>query len=566
VISPRGDRVAFTRDRQIWVAPLDGSSPAKRLFFARGQSGSPVWSPDGSKLAFVSSRGEHSYIGVFTSDSAPIRYLAPSTSRDRMPRWSPDGSRIAFVRLPGMGGAPRTILERHPNPFAIWVADVETGAGRLVWRSPATLRGSLPTSHGGVNLNWGAGDRIVFLADLDGWPHLYSLPAAGGEPLLLTPGRGMAEYIRLSPDRRTLVFAANMGKGPGDIDRRHIYRVSVDRADVRELTPGEGLEWTPVVTGDGKSIAFIAATAQRPPLPAVMPFAGGSPRLLAEERIPADFPAAKLVVPRTVVYKASDGTEVHGQLFERPGGGRKPAVIYVHGGPQRQMLTGWHYSGYYSNAYAVNQYLANHGYVVLSVNYRLGIGYGREFHHPPRTGAWGAEEYLDVKAGGEYLRSLPSVDPARIGIWGGSYGGFLTAMALARDSDLFAAGVDLHGVHDWTTDLGRRLSGLEGRYEKADYKEAVDVAWRSSPVSSVSTWRSPVLLIHGDDDRNVRFSQTVDLARRLDTQGVRYEELVLPDETHGFLRHSSWLTVNKATVSFFDRVLGTGRGGVTGAR
>jgi dipeptidyl aminopeptidase/acylaminoacyl peptidase len=340
----------------------------------------------------------------------------------------------------------------------------------------------------------------------------------------------------------------------------------VDRADAKELTPGEGVEWTPVVTGDGKSIAFIGADARRPPLPAVIPFAGGAPRLLAQERIPADFPAAKLVVPRTVVFKAADGTEVHGQLFERLGGGRKPAVIFVHGGPQRQMLAGWHYSGYYSNAYAVNQYLANHGYVVLSVNYRLGIGYGKEFHHPPRTGAWGASEYLDVKAGGEYLRSLPSVDPARIGLWGGSYGGFLTAMALARDSDLFAAGVDLHGVHDWTTDLGRRLSDFEGRYEKADYTEAVDVAWRSSPVASVATWKSPVLLIHGDDDRNVRFSQTVDLVRRLDAQGVRYEELVLPDEIHGFLRYASWLTVDKATVAFFDRELGTARGGTTGAR
>src|SRR5690606_13464870 len=106
------------------------------------------------------------------------------------------------------------------------------------------------------------------------------------------------------------------------------------------------------------------------------------------------------------------------------------------------------------------------------------------------------------------------------------------ALALGRDSDLFAAGVDLHGVHDFTTDIGRRFSGLLDRYEKADAAEAMDVAWKSSPVSSISTWKSPVLLIQGDDDRNVRFGQTVDLARRLDAAGVPYEEMVLPDEIH----------------------------------
>src|SRR5918999_222104 len=107
----------------------------------------------------------------------------------------------------------------------------------------------------------------------------------------------------------------------------------------------------------------------------------------------------------------------------------------------RQMLLGWHYSDYYANAYAMNQYLASRGYIVLAINYRLGIGYGYEFHRPRNAGAQGASEYLDVKAAGEYLRSLPNVDPRRIGIYGGSYGGFLTALAIARDSDLFAAGV-----------------------------------------------------------------------------------------------------------------------------
>ena len=128
--------------------------------------------------------------------------------------------------------------------------------------------------------------------------------------------------------------------------------------------------------------------------------------MLGEERLPPDFPAAALVTPRAVSFRSEDGVLVHGQLFESAGAAaKKPAVVYVHGGPPRQMLLGWHYSDYYSNAYALNQYLASRGFVVLSVNYRLGIGFGYDFHRPRRAGAQGASEYLDVKAAGLYLRT-----------------------------------------------------------------------------------------------------------------------------------------------------------------
>ena len=582
VISPKSDTVVFLKDRGIWVVPVDGSAPAKRMFFARGESDSPEWSPDGSRLAFVSNRGDHSFIGVYTNDSTPISYLAPTTSRDSSPRWSPDGKRIVLVRRPGTGGVPEPVLGLRPQAWSIWTADATTGEARLLWKSPFTLRGSPPNTHGGTNLHWAAAGRIVFLSYLDGWPHLYSIGENGGEPLLLTPGNYMAEYISLSPDRQWLFFAGNAGKDADDIDRRHVVRVAVDKASPEVITPGRGLEWTPFITGDGKHVAFIGATAQRPPLPMVMPTKGGSPRALGEDRIPTDFPTANLVVPRKVVFKTPDGLEVHGQLFEplgtstsglsfgvrRPGGAlahhtppqppgslqtKRPAIVFVHGGPPRQMLLGWHYSDYYSNAYAMNQYLASRGFIVLSVNYRLGIGYGHDFHRPPDAGAQGASEYIDVKAAGEYLRSLPQVDAKRIGVYGGSYGGYLTALALARDSELFAAGVDIHGVHNWTAERAQSL--LENRYEKpADTQQALDIAWQSSPVSSVGTWKSPVLLIHGDDDRNVRFSQTTDLVRRLEKAGVAYEELVIPDDTHHFMRHANSVKVNSAVAAFFERV------------
>lgn len=560
VVSPRSDRVAFERDRQIWMAPVDGSAPARKLFTARGTNADPRWSPDGARLAFVSSRGTHSLVGVFTDERTPIAWMAPTTSRDGSPRWSRDGTRIAFVRRPGTGGAPQPVLERHHQPWGIWVAEVATGEAKRLWQAPETLRGSIPTTHGATNLHWADG-RIVFLSYEDGWPHLYAIDETGGTPRQLTRGGFMNEHASLSPDGRALFSAANTGDDPNDIDRRHVLRVAVDGSGAQVVTPGTGLEWSPVVTGDGQWLAYVAATAQRPPLPHVRPVAGGEARAIGADRVPPDFPSAQLVTPTPVTYRAPDGVVVHAQLFAREGGpSRKPAIVYVHGGPPRQMLLGWHYSDYYANAYAMNQHLASRGFVVLSINYRLGIGYGYEFHQPAGAGSAGAAEYQDVKAAGEYLRTLPQVDPARIGIYGGSYGGYLTALALARDSSLFAAGVDIHGVHNFASpEAGARASLLEllnapsTRLEPNDRERALKVAWESSPASSVATWRSPVLLIHADDDRNVRFAQTVDLVRRLSQRKVPYEEIVIPDDTHHWMRHANQLRVSAATAGFFER-------------
>jgi dipeptidyl aminopeptidase/acylaminoacyl peptidase len=151
-------------------------------------------------------------------------------------------------------------------------------------------------------------------------------------------------------------------------------------------------------------------------------------------------------------------------------------------------------------------------------------------------------------AGARYLQSLPYVDRKRIGIWGGSYGGLLTALALARNSDIFAAGVDFHGVHDWSALLGRRMGE-----DAPDLKEAMKLAFDSSPVASVATWKSPVLFMHGDDDRNVPFSQTTDLIQRLRRQNVDIEQIIFPDEIHDFLLWRTWVNGYKATAEFFDR-------------
>ena len=555
VISPRGDRVVFTRDRQLWMAPLDGSAPPRRIVTVRGDLREPQWSPDGSHLAFVADRGDHAFIGIYTNDSTPLRWMAPTTSRDNMPRWSPDGRHIAFVRRPGVGGPPDSVLRPPPLPWRLIVADVATGAGRVVWKAPTTRQGGYSrVFHPG--LQYAAGGRLVYRSYEDGWPHLYVVADTGGASRLLTPGTHMAEEFRLTPDGKHVLLSGNAGTTADDIDRRHLVQVELESGTSRVLTPGTGLEYSPVLTSDLATVVYLGATAQRPPMPMRLSLGGGEPKPLAANAMPARFPESALITPRAVTYRAPDGLLLRAQLFERTGGpSRKPAVIFGHGGPERQMLLGWHNMEYYATTYAMTQYLAAQGYVVLVPNYRLGLGYGFDFHMVVDGWSRGASEYQDIVASAQFLRGLPQVDPVRLGIFGGSYGGFLTAMALAKNSDLFAVGVDMMGPSDWTADDGRRIGGLAWDYEKGDRAKSADVAFQASPVAWVDGWKSPVLFIHGDDDRNTRFYHTTDLIRRLDGRGVPYEELIIPDDNHHWVRHQNSLRVWQATADFLSRYL-----------
>jgi dipeptidyl aminopeptidase/acylaminoacyl peptidase len=557
-ISNTGDLV-YVKDGQIWTAPLSaegqGANKAHRLLFDRGKDNTPVWSPDGKRLAFVSSREDHSFVGIFTSPEQPIVYLAPSTSFDRQPVWSPDSQSVAYLRQRSSGDLPENFLEQRPHPFAFWIADASTGEGRRVWGSPNSLAGSLPDITGDEPLFWMADNKLVFLAETDNWPHLYAVDTGdSSEARLLTPGAYMVESVAQSVDRRSLVFSANTGKNAEDNERRHLYRVRTDGRPPEAVTSGEDLEWSPVALAED-SVAYVTAGAQRPASVAIGATQSGS-RIL-DTGGGKDYPSKELIIPKLVRFKAPDGLTIEGQLFRGSGSASQPAIIFVHGGPPRQMLLGWHSMGYYSNAYALNQYMAAHGFTVLSVNYRLGIGYGRAFQHPAHAGPAGAAEYQDVLAAARFLQNADGVDAKRIGIWGGSYGGYLTGLALARNSDVFKAGVDLHGLSNWVPALSKDGALPEHWYEAdAGWKLAVATAFASSPDADIAKWRSPVLLIQGDDDRNVPFDQTVELAHRLEQHSVPFEELVLPNEIHGFLRWSDWLHADQATVAFFMKQLG----------
>ncbi len=553
-VSPDGKNVVWSGKKHLWMAQIDGKKKAEQLDELAGESDTPRWSPDGKRIAFRSNRKDHSFVAVLDPATKKITYLAPTTNRDAGPVWSPDSKQIAFIRQPGVE-FKRPLIPEFPRPWALWIADAQTGEARELFHSGDAMEDSLPL-FAFDSLKFTDAGHVIFASEKDGRNHLYSIAATGGSPQLLTTGQFDVEEVVLSADKRNILFTSNQN----DIDRRHIWRVSTTGGEPKALTSGETIEWNPIETSDGKTVLCLGSTATSPAMPYRLTSSGRE--LIAKNAIPADFPSAQLVTPKQVVFKSEDGLEIHGQLFTpKEKAGRGPALIFTHGGPIRQMLLGFHYMEYYHNAYAMNQYLASKGYTVLSVNYRLGIMYGRAFRQPAKSVWRGASEYQDVVAGAKFLQTLDNVDPQRLGLWGGSYGGFLTAMGLARNSDIFKAGVDFHGVHDWAIFLPMWAAEAESQNADVapDIKEARELAFKSSPVANVANWRSPVLFVHGDDDRNVPFQQTTDLVEKLRNQKVVFEELIFPDEIHDLLRWHDWVHAYSATAEFFDRTLAASR-------
>ncbi len=546
VPAPSGSRVIWTSGRDVWIVDFGTGTtvPApSRLFTVRSNVSDLQWSPDGTRIAFISERDGRAILGVFDTRDRSLGWLTNSVDRDDLPRWSRDGTRIAFIRF--VAGFPG---------YSVWTVDARTGAAKELWHSPREpdVESGYPRAiAGNYDIVWGDG-FIVVPGEWSGFNHLYAIPENGGEARELTPGEGIVENAALSADGQWIWISANTQS----IDHRQLGRVRLRDGHTEWIETGTANAWNPSPSPDGRWIAYIRSDHAEP--------ATVYRRVLAEQRaqrvnaLPANFPLAGMVKPEQIIYRTEDDWQIHAQLFTPPGlapGQRAPAVIFMHGGSRRQMFPGWHNRGYYHNAYALNQYLASRGYVVLSINYRSGIGYGTKFRNPPNYGQRGASEYQDVLDAGRWLQRRPDVDPQRIGLWGGSYGGYLTAMGLARNSDIFKAGVDIHGVHDWWEQIrwyGRR--DVEANTPAAQARR--DLAIRSSPVADIATWTSPVLIVHGDDDRNVPFEASIDLVRRLRAKGdVHFEELYFVDDVHGFLRHANWLATFRAAADFFDRQL-----------
>ncbi|MEO6878236.1 MAG: alpha/beta fold hydrolase, partial [Gemmatimonadaceae bacterium] len=428
--------------------------------------------------------------------------------------------------------------------ISLMVADIASGKAHEVWHNQPNDR-TFATIN---NFMW-AGNHFIFggTPPNDEWDRYYSVDVSGpvaAVPTLLTTTNGLINdsvdgrtfvTSALSPDGKTFYYCTNAT----DIEKRHIWAVPVAGGTPRQISTDDGVEVSPTPLASGTKLVVLYFNATQPASIGVVPTEGGSTTIVYPTTLPKSFPKDAHVVPQIIVTHAADGLEIHNQLFlpkDLKPGERRPAIVFVHGGPSREMLPAYHYMQFYHWAYAYNQWLQSQGYIVMSINYRSGVGYGRSFQRAPNTESRGNSEYQDVVAGARYLQSRADVDPARVGIWGLSYGGLLTAEALARNSDIFVAGVDLAGVHLYGNVI-----------------DSTNLAYQSSAAAHISTWKSPVFLEQGDDDRNVNFSQMIGMVDLLRAHGVYYDLTVIPDDVHESLVHSRWVDIFNRSSEFLHR-------------
>ena len=541
--SPDGSRLVFLDKEKIWTVPATGASAPQPLLVDNGQVASVSFSADGRRLAFVSARRHHALIGVYDIATQHVAWMSPSLDQDTSPVFSPTGSQLAFIRIPS-ATHPEFVSRRSGQPWSIWVADAGSGEGRRVWRADEGTGSVFHATLSEANLLWTDRGTLVFPWEKTGWLQLYAVPSAGGAAVPLTSGPFEVAHVAMSPDRAHIVFSSNQD----DADRLHVWTLDPDRR-AAPIRAGEGasIEDLPQMGADGTVFALQSAATQ--PLQPVR-LTQGHWQALAPEVMPASFPRERLVTPASVTFPARDGQIAHGQIFlPRDSSDRHPAILFFHGGPQRQMLLGFHPMDAYHSMYALNQYFVAEGYVVLSVNYRGGIGYGLDFREAKDFGPDGGSELNDLLGAISYLQARKDTDPRRIGIWGGSYGGLMTALGLARASDALAAGVDYAGLYNWATffpSVGLSLPSAE----------ATQRAIESSPIATIERWRSPVLVVQADDDRDVPPQQSAELIEALRMHRVDHDELILPNEIHNLARYASWLQFFRATDGYLERHLG----------
>jgi dipeptidyl aminopeptidase/acylaminoacyl peptidase len=552
--SPDGSRLLFVDKKRILTVAASGNGDAQALLIDQGTVDSLTWAPDGKRLAFVSHRGGHSLIGVYDFVDQTIVWLSPSLDYDSSPAFSPDGARIAFVHVPAQKTPPEFFSQRSGRPWSIWTAEVKTGQGRRVWIADAgpgsvfrpmrSATNDVPDLPSATNLFWTNHDDLVFPWEKSGWLHLYAVPVRGGEARALTVGKFEVTHVVFSQDRNRLVYSSSQY----DTDRLHIWTVDAEHGAAVRTAQSHAIEDYPQIGADGTLLALQSDGNQ--PLQPVALSAAGQWRRLAPEAIPSSFPSSKLVMPQAVTFTAKDGQETHAQLFlpgettSKPG----PAILFFHGGPQRQMFLGFNTHRSYSRIYAFNQYLVAEGYIVLSVNYRGGTGYGLDYREADNLGPGGSSELNDLVGAISYLRGRQDVDSHRLGIWGPSYGGLMTALGLARASDAFAAGVDYAGIHNWSTLLSSVGEPIDGR-------DANRQAVESSPIATIDQWHSPVLLVQADNDSVVPSQQAAELIEGLRSHNIEHDVIMIPNEIHDMARYSSWMMLFNAADVYFDRQL-----------
>lgn len=412
---------------------------------------------------------------------------------------------------------------------------------------------------GSFTLGWlGDNKTIYFQSERDengGWSHLYTVSIDGGEPKQLTSGKFEVSDVRLSQDKTKFYFTSS----EGDLGQRHLYSMPVTGGERVRITTMLGNNQV-IISPDETMLAIVRSYSNKPPELYLAPNKPGVPASEIKQvtTSPAEeFFSYNWIDPPIVTFKARDGADVPARLYKpakwQRGG---PAVLFVHGAGYLQNVHKW-WSNYYRE-YMFHHLLMERGYIVMDVDYRASAGYGRDW----RTAIYrymGGKDLSDHVDAVKYLVAEHGVDAKRVGIYGGSYGGFITLMAMFTEPDIFAAGAALRPVTDWAHYNHPYTSNIlnQPQNDAEAYK-------RSSPIYHAGGLKGALLICHGMVDVNVHFQDTVRLVQRLiELRKENWELAVYPVEDHGFERPSSWADEYKRILKLFETNLRQPAGATT---
>ena len=471
----------------------------------------------------------------------------------------PDTPRIVDWGLPDTSddGSQSIVTVRSQDNKDRWFVkvDPETGKARVIdnlhddaWVRELSLGGAT----GDAGVVWLPDNkRVLFLSEQSGWMHVYSMDVTAATPQAkaLTTGRWEVTAARLSKDRKT-VFLTTNEVHPGE---RQFYTMPVDGGAMARMTTMTGSN-DATVSPDEKSIALVFSYSNKPPELYLLPFQPGAAATQVTTTPTAEFLAFKWIDPKVITYRTRDNVEVYARLFtpEMIGAQRdskRPAVVFVHGAGYLQEAHKYWSTSYYRENMFCNL-LASRGYVVLDPDYRASAGYGRDW----RTAIYehmGGKDLEDVVDGAKFLVQTEKVDPRRIGVFGGSYGGFITLMALFTTPDVFAAGAALRPVTDWA----HYNHGYTSNILNVPQND-LDAYRRSSPIYFADGLKGRLLICHGMVDTNVFFQDTVRLVQRLiELRKDNWSVAPFPVENHTFTEETSWADEYKRILNLFEDTL-----------
>lgn len=559
--SPDGSKLAYYRDEKPCIRSVaDGSERVfdapKRGSFLRGERAF-AWTADDQRslLAYGFAERATKCVGVIDLDTGALIWRTRPDASSHSPVWLPDG-RLLFERRRDYG----TVREL----VAADVADRE--AETVLFREKDRDTGAL--SRGSPQLS-PDGTRLAVALPTDGYEHIHMINVTTGERTQLTEGcfedKGLADSSPRWINEDRLAFASNRH----DLGQRRIYQVSVD-GEVSPLveTPGTNVEPRP--SPDGRSLAYLHASSNRSPEIRFRDLGnngvGSSNNAHSQiTKSGVDEWASTPVQPEHVSFE-SDGLSINGYLLDprrtdevADDATDLPSVVYVHGGPMRQMREGFHPSRSYGLAYAFQQYLASKGYVGLFVNYRGGIGYGREFRAAIGENR-GRVEMRDIALGAEYLRELEYTSDS-VGMWGLSYGGYAALQLPGTHPDAFDVTVNLAGLADvknyyeWATETKFPAVGSSTTTVMGDPLGNADRWKDASPVTHMEEYETPLYSFHGTDDRYVNVEQQNIVVNTLLEQDVAFEAEYYPGEGHVFSNRSTWERTFERIEAAFDEHL-----------